>query len=178
MLEFFPIPSLYSDIQQEQFWAVGVRTFGHGLFHYRTSHIGASVTYRVVGFKSPTEKGDAPIQRIETSAPQRIRAPLNHNDQIQAEAELLRQSQSITDWAALSPDSKAMLEFARNLAISSNVEEKFWTDLEAQDDTVDQMQQYLDALTNDPSQVSPSTVLPQLNNILLHVSPSLSGNAH
>lgn len=45
---YYPIPvTFYQDIQQEEFWDVGVRAFGHKILHYRTFSEGCLVRYNV-----------------------------------------------------------------------------------------------------------------------------------
>jgi hypothetical protein len=119
----FPIPvSLYSDIQQEAFWSIGVRAFGHGLFFYRNMQEGAQRDW------SPGPAGTGYGYTI--SDPVRIGATSNFSNragEMTRKLEELRLAAEVSQLASFSPDDRKLLEFGKHLLVSSQVESEFWT---------------------------------------------------
>lgn len=156
--ERFPIPvSLFSDIQQETFWTVGVRTFGHGLIHYRTIQEGVAVSYYLNSSESNQSNsgsGNALPTVYRTDA-RRIASGAYSSDrvaEIVARTEQLRQQESMTEWAALSPEAREIVKFSRKLAITSQVEKQFWSTTQAQQLSVTKTLDCWDILENQPYQ--------------------------
>lgn len=113
--EAFPIPiTFYEDIQQEAFWSVGVRCFGHGLLHYRSRNQATRYTMTI----SPT------TGKVKHSKKTRFQL-LGHtypalNNQFMADVETLRVAVTLT------LQERQAMEFGRDLLISSQNEEIFW----------------------------------------------------
>ncbi|KAH7370195.1 hypothetical protein BKA65DRAFT_445034 [Rhexocercosporidium sp. MPI-PUGE-AT-0058] len=113
--EVFPIPiTFYEDIQQENFWSVAVRRFGHGLLHYRSRKEGSRYTL-TINPKSAKVKPGKPL----------CFQALNHaypalNSQFVAAVQTLRIALDLTS------EERRAMEFGRDLLISSQGEESFW----------------------------------------------------
>lgn len=114
--EVFPIPiTFYKDVQQEEFWSVAVRRFGHGLLHYRSRKEGSRYTLTI----------NPKTGRVKHGRPTRFQA-LDHtypalNNQFVDAVETLRRSLSLT------PEERRAMEFGRDLLISSQAEEFFFS---------------------------------------------------
>ncbi|KAL5323693.1 hypothetical protein ACEPPN_008234 [Leptodophora sp. 'Broadleaf-Isolate-01'] len=100
--EVFPIPiTFYKDVQQEEFWSVAVRRFGHGLLHYRSRKEGSRYTLTI----------NPKTGRVKHGRPTRFQA-LDHtypalNNQFVDAVETLRRSLSLTPEERLRNSSSA-----------------------------------------------------------------------
>lgn len=73
--EYYPIPiSAWEDMQQEDFWDIHVRKFGHGVLHYRNVNQGAKVTY-----SPPTNPSET---RYKRSRATRVTGPFSLENQL------------------------------------------------------------------------------------------------
>lgn len=80
----YPIPvSTFQDQQQEEFWAVGVRNFGHSLLYRKALTQGVRVNYNVT-------RDAANVYHRTTAGAQRIRGQLpGWNEMSKAEDKML-----------------------------------------------------------------------------------------
>jgi hypothetical protein len=134
-LRRYPVPvSLYSDIQREDFWQLGVRNFGHMLLSYRHLQVGVQINIKLLpknggGFR--WVYGDP--QRIGPYS--RLTAPAIAMGRKLEELKAI----DIGNLATLTPDELALLNFVKRLLLSSQVEGQLWTNSTAQRDTVQEI---------------------------------------
>ncbi|KAL2071981.1 hypothetical protein VTL71DRAFT_11324 [Oculimacula yallundae] len=113
--ELFPIPiAFYEDMQQEEFWSVAVRNFGHGLLHYRSKREGTRIDLSI----------ERTTGNVRAGKYERFSA-LNHtypelNNRFMASVEALQIALTLT------PEERGAMEFGRNLLIASRNEQSYW----------------------------------------------------
>lgn len=124
-------------MQQESFWELAVRTFGHGLFHYRTRNEGVRIDYAAprefnfLSSKSPETRlsGIVPYPAISTAVQLRV--------------------SELKQMMDMSPDQRIAFEFARRFFLSSAIEGSFWNSAAAQRRGVDAL---LEQVVSTPDQ--------------------------
>ncbi|CZS92786.1 uncharacterized protein RCO7_10200 [Rhynchosporium graminicola] len=135
--EAFPIPiTFYEDMQQEPFWSVAVRNFGHGLLHYRSRKEGSRTTLSIT----------SNTREITYSKRKRFSA-LGHaypalNNRFIAGVETLRLALLLT------PEERRAMEFGRSLLISSKGEQAFWDSSALQKTRVDAAMTIMGSVNN------------------------------
>lgn len=114
--EIYPIQvSFYEDMHQNDFWNVGVRTFGHGFLHYRSLR-GSFCRIDYVDRQGKVYKGG-----MERRLPPRY-PYTNLSESFRTKVEELR------SMAQLTPEQRSAVDFGQRIVISSNAEAEFWTD--------------------------------------------------
>ncbi|EKD17696.1 uncharacterized protein L3040_003578 [Drepanopeziza brunnea f. sp. 'multigermtubi'] len=119
--EFFPIPiSFYQDVQQEEFWSVGVQKFGHGLLHYRTRKEGSRVLYTIDPKTGKLKVGHA------------IRFSAFDQTFMEATNRFISKVEMLTTALSLTPEDREAMRFGRALLFSSQAEQMFWDNTTSQ----------------------------------------------
>ena len=128
----FPIPvTFYQDIQQEEFWAVGIRMFGFPLFQYRSIREGSRINYQY-HYNWLTKKYEyrAIGSEVRFSDVQPFHA---HSDSFRAKVRRLEAMMTMT------PYQRAARSFGQDIVKSSWEENVFWTNHNAQEAAVKQI---------------------------------------
>lgn len=113
--EFFPIPvSFYQDVQQEDFWAVGVQKYGHGLLHYRTRKEGA----RVINIIDP--------QTGKLGSRNPVRFAAFDQTFLEVTHKFISKVNVLSVAFSLTPQDKRAMQFGRALLHSSQAEQVYW----------------------------------------------------
>ncbi|KUJ10907.1 uncharacterized protein LY89DRAFT_252084 [Mollisia scopiformis] len=122
--EYYPIPvQAWEDMQQEGFWDILVRKFGHGVLHYRQVREGAKITYTVK---------DKKRKLYDQNLGGRIQGLFSVQNQ-----QYKSNFQAIQSAASMTPDERAALQFAWSLIASSEAEQEFWDNSTKQQTAVD-----------------------------------------
>lgn len=127
----YPVPvTFYQDVQQEDFWEVGVRIFGYTLLHYRSLREGCRVNYDV-NFDSERQKfawkhvgrsrvtGHLPFENVSET----FRGAVSE----------------LETMMSLTPYQRAGRNFGQAILRSSLEEESFWTSSSLQHVSVQEM---------------------------------------
>lgn len=128
----FPIPvTFYQDLQQEEFWAVGVRMFGFPLLHYRSVREGSRMNYQY-HYNFITKKYEYSIisRDVRISGIQPLHTP---SDTFRSKVQVLETMINMT------PYQRAARNFGQDIVKSSREEEAFWINHAAQDAAVRQL---------------------------------------
>jgi hypothetical protein len=129
----YPIPvTFYQDVQQHEFWDVGVRTFGFHLLHYRSVREGRRINYRhnfnwitwehvhsLVGGPVRLSGGDQPFPAISAG----FEIKLRHFETA------LRST----------PFQREAIGFGRDMVRSAQEEHAFWANYTKQEERVKQI---------------------------------------
>jgi len=133
----FPVPiPLFSDVQQEEFWTVGVENFGQGLFHFRSMQEGIQIDMDVTPKRGFPGNGYSWVH----APPRRIRGNENYSSRFSDIGNRLAEIQrvaTIMEVANLSVDDISVLEFGKRILISSQSEQQFWNNSVEQRTRVD-----------------------------------------
>lgn len=129
--DLYPVPSLlYEDMQQKDFWEVGIKAFGGRLFHFRVGKEGSRIDLRV------DENGD-----LRQGAYQRISSADHpfalHNNQYRNS---LNAMMAAVD---MMPEDKRAIKFATEILMSSQLEQAYWNDSQAQREQVQNVQRFM-----------------------------------
>ncbi|CZR68810.1 uncharacterized protein PAC_18710 [Phialocephala subalpina] len=122
--EFYPVPiSAWEDMQQEQFWSIAVRKFGHGILHYRTPKAMARVVWTV---KDPNKKvlWDAPSPPASGGQHVPANMALPENQEFRNTVEALELA--LYEGKSMTPEEREAMHFGRAFLSSSSAETHFW----------------------------------------------------
>ena len=126
--EYFPIPiSFFQDIQQEDFWSIGVRQSGNSIFHYRTLNEGARKDYNV------TDEAEGKFKKSKAARFKERTDPKNDsrlNRKFRFDLKGLKAAMNLT------PDERTAMVFGQRLLLSSKMQEDFWNDVEEQEASI------------------------------------------
>lgn len=151
----YPIPiSLMEDVQQHNFWDVGVRNLGIQLIYYRVFKVGTRINYiwnedkRRLVWEYPgyTKERSASIR---TTIDQSVTTTASH-----------------VHLATLTPEQRILAEFGHSLMLSSSRESRFWEESKNKSDAMNNINEilYRDPKIRTPAQglgVIFNSVLPQ-----------------
>lgn len=136
MNEIYPIPlSFYQDIQQEDFWNVAVMNFGTKLLQYRASKVGVRYTYRAKDNRSyacRTRERFTPILHPFSIL----------NGQFRVSVDAINAAIQTT------PEQRTAMEFGRGILASSTLEDRFWTDSQAQEQEIQKIADSMNTATH------------------------------
>jgi hypothetical protein len=137
--EYFPIPiSFFQDIQQEDYWSIGVRQFGNSIFHYRTLSEGARKEYNV------TNEAEGKFKKSK-AARFKQRTDLKHDKNLNLkfgfDLEGLKAAINLT------PDERITMEFGQKLLLSSKLQGNFWGDVEEQEASIKSITETINSAT-------------------------------
>lgn len=119
--EMFPIPiSFYQDMQQEEFWSVAVRAYGHKILHYRSLKQGSRVAQALNSVTGKLKQHPA----VRFSLADHTFPTLNN--QFISAFETLRTALSLT------PEQRQAMEFGRAFLLSARTEQQFWDNTASQ----------------------------------------------
>ncbi len=119
--EMFPIPvSFYQDVQQEEFWSVAVRAYGHGILHYRSLKQGSRVKHSLNPITNKLKEHPAVRFNLTDHT-----FPALNNQFIDA-FETLRTAISLT------PEERQAMQLGRAFLISARTEDQFWNSTASQ----------------------------------------------
>ena len=135
---FYLIPvSFYEDMQQNDFWDVGVRTFGHGLLHYRSLKEGTLVKYKKE--EDGTRRTHGIIRQWSPGY------PYTHlSESFRTKVDELH------NMAQLTVDQRRALHFGKQIAISADAEVKFSENAKSQNGTVSALLEEIELLGGGP----------------------------
>jgi hypothetical protein len=127
----YPVPvTFYQDVQQEDFWEVGVRIFGYTLLHYRSLREGCRVNYHV---NFDNERQKFAWKRVGRS---RVAGHLP----FETVSETFRDTVSeLETMMSLTPYQRAGRNFGQAILRSSQEEDAFWTNSSLQQISVQEI---------------------------------------
>lgn len=127
-----PVPvTFYEDIQQEEFWNVGIRMFGFPLLHYRFIREGARVKYKSF-FNYVTRR----FQWSTDGQPVRLSGDLPFPGPWNTFQDKLAKLGAIMDET---PYQRAATAFGQQIVRSAKEQNIFWTNFNMQEDRVKQI---------------------------------------
>jgi hypothetical protein len=128
----FPIPvTFYQDLQQEEFWTVGVRLFGFPLLQYRAPREGLRINYHYF-FDWSTRK------YVYFMANDEVRLSGFHP--LQASSNSIRTKvHRLEMMIHMTPYQRAAMAFGQDILKSAQEEEAYWTNYTAQEAAVKQI---------------------------------------
>lgn len=135
MNEIYPIPlSFYQDMQQEDFWNVAVMNFGISLLQYRGGKEGVRYTY--IAKKNRSYAWRTRERFTSLFQPFSI---LDGQFRVSIDA--------INAAVQMTPEQRTAMEFGRAFLTSSTLEEKFWTNSQAQEQEIQKIANAMDTAT-------------------------------
>ena len=115
----YPVPvGFYEDIQQQEFWDVGVRAFGQKFLHYRSVREGCRIDL-LVEFNHQRQRF-----RWREIGQNRVSDKLPFEEVSQ---ELRTKLAALESMIQLTPDQKAARNFGQSIFYNSQQEDTFWT---------------------------------------------------
>jgi hypothetical protein len=126
--EYFPIPmSFFQDIQQENFWSIGVRQFGNSIFHYRTLTEGARKDYNV------TDEAEGKFKKSKAA---RFKERTNLKNDNRLNWKFRFDLKGLKAAINLTPDERIAMKFGQRLLLSSKMQQDFFNDVEEQEASI------------------------------------------
>jgi hypothetical protein len=143
--EFYPIPiSAWEDMQQEDFWEIHIRKFGHSSLHYRDGVQGAQVTYAPP--LNPAQEFSKKTRQVRVTGNSRV-----ENQQFRSSMAAL-QKQALERSLEMTPGDRDAMKFGRTFILSSSAEVEFWDQSAQQTNAVDSIITTVEAILRNPNQ--------------------------
>jgi hypothetical protein len=137
--EYFPIPiSFFQDIQQEDFWLIGVRKFGNSIFHYRTLSEGARKDYIV------TDEAEGKFKKSK-AARLKERTDIKNDNRLNWKFRF--DLKGLKAGISLTPDERIAMKFGQRLLLSSKLQGDFWNDVEEQEASIQSITDTINSAT-------------------------------